>query len=86
MTATELFDYCIAKRRECKFYGLPEPRRLTLVIPRLPAGERMRVLPGLMGEVLSVNGKNHTVVSVDIDKAEAYARRVMKAPAPEPRP
>ena len=82
VTATELFDACIAKRRECKFYGLPEPRRLTLLVPRVASGERMRVLPGLMGEVLSVNEKNHTIVSVDIDRAEAYARRVMKAQEP----
>ena len=82
MTATELFDACIAKRREAKYYGLPEPKRLTLLVPRRAMGERIRVLPGLMGEVLSVNEKNHTIVSVDIDKAEAYARRVMKAQEP----
>jgi len=82
MTATELFDACLAKRRECKFYGLPEPKRLTLLVPRVATGERMRVLPGLMGEVLYVNGENHTIVSVDIDRAEAYARRVMKAQEP----
>jgi hypothetical protein len=79
VTAYELFDLCINKRNECKFYGLPEPRRLTLVVNRIPTGERMRVLPGLMGEVLSVNARNQTIVSVDIDKAEAYAARVMKA-------
>ncbi len=79
MNAYELFDMCINKRNECKFYGLPEPKRITLLVPRVATGERMRVLPGLMGEVLSVNEKNHTIVSVDIDKAEAYARRVMKA-------
>jgi hypothetical protein len=79
MTANELFDLCIHKRNECKFYGLSEPRRITLVVMRLPRGERMRVLPGLMGDVLCVNAKNQTCVSVDIDKAEAYARRVMKA-------
>ena len=39
----------------------------------------VRVLPGLMGDVLCVNAMNQTVVSVDIDKAEAYASRVMKA-------
>ena len=82
VTATELFDACLAKRRECKFYGLPEPKRLTLLVPRRATGERMRVLAGLMGEVLSVNEKNHTIVSVDIDRAEAYARRVMKAQEP----
>ena len=82
VTVHELFDACIAKRRECKFYGLPEPKRLTLFVPRVATGERMRVLAGLMGEVLSVNEKNHTIVSVDIDKAEAYARRVMKAQEP----
>lgn len=65
-----------------EYNGLPEPRRLTLLVPRVATGERMRVLPGLMGEVLSVNEKNHTIVSVDIDRAEAYARRVMKAQEP----
>ncbi len=79
MTASELFDLCINKRNECRFYGLPEPRRLTLVVNRMPTGERMRVLPGLMGEVLSANARNQTVVSVDFDRAEAYARRLMKA-------
>jgi hypothetical protein len=39
----------------------------------------MRVLPGLTGEILSVNAKNESIVAVDIDRAEAYARRVMKA-------
>ena len=79
MTAYELFDICVRKRSECKFYGLPEPRRITLVVMRLARGERVRVLPGLMGDVLCVNAMNQTVVSVDIDKAEAYASRVMKA-------
>lgn len=79
MTVYELFDACIAERRGCQFFGLPEPKRLNLLVPRVANGERIRVLPGLMGEVLSVTTKNHTYVSVDIDKAEAYARRVMKA-------
>jgi hypothetical protein len=79
VTAYELFDICVRKRNECKFYGLPEPRRITLVVMRLARGERVRVLPGLMGDVLCVNAMNQTVVSVDIDKAEAYASRVMKA-------
>jgi preprotein translocase subunit YajC len=79
VTAYELFDLCVRKRRECAWFGGPEPKRITLLVPRVATGERMRVLPGLMGDVLSVNEKNHTIVSVDIDKAEAYARRVMKA-------
>ncbi len=79
MTVYELFDLCVRKRRECAWFGEPEPKRITLLVPRVASGERMRVLPGLMGDVLSANEKNHTIVSVDIDKAEAYARRVMKA-------
>lgn len=43
VTVHELFDACLAKRRECKFYGLPEPKRLTLFVPRRATGERMRV-------------------------------------------
>lgn len=80
MTAFELLDYCLTKRRECEFFGLPSPSKITLVIPRVGRGERMRVLPGLMGEILSVNAKNESVVAVDIDKAEAYARRVLGSP------
>lgn len=79
MTVYELYDLCLYKRSECQRMGLAAPRRLTLMVPRKATGERMRVLPGVMGEVLSVNEFNHTIVSVDIDKAEAYARRVMKA-------
>lgn len=79
MTALELLDYCLAKRRECEFFGLPAPSKITFMVPRVGRGERMRVLPGLTGEILSVNAKNESIVAVDIDKAEAYARRVMKA-------
>lgn len=78
MTVYELYDLCLYKRSECKRMGLSEPKRLTLMVPRKATGERMRVLPGVMGEVLSVNEFNHTIVSVDIDKAENYARRVMR--------
>ena len=79
MTVFELFELCLSKRRENRFFGLPEPKYIVLLIPRAATGRRMRVLPGIMGEVLSINEKNHTLVSVDIDKAEAYAHRVMKA-------
>jgi hypothetical protein len=79
VTVYELFDLCVRKRSECKFFGLPEPKRITLLVPRVSTGKRMRVLPGLTGEILSVNERNYTIVSVDIDKAEAYAHRVMKA-------
>ena len=82
MTALELLDYCLAKRRECEFFGLPAPSKITFVVPRVGRGERMRVLPGLTGEILSVNEKNETVVAVDIDRAEAYARRVLRSPKP----
>lgn len=80
MTVYEMLDYCLEKRRECKFFGLPEPTKITFLVPRVSRGTRMRVLPGLMGEILSVNEKGHTLVAVDIDKAENYARRVMRGP------
>jgi hypothetical protein len=83
MTASELFDLCVHKRRECKFYGDPEPLSITVMVPRRPTGTRMRVMPGLMGEVLHVSTSGCAFVSVDIDKAEAYARRVIKAKAEE---
>lgn len=82
MTAFELLDYCLTKRRECEYFGLPAPSKITFVVPRVGRGERMRVLPGLTGEILSVNEKNETVVAVDIDRAEAYARRVLGSPKP----
>ena len=82
MTALELLDYCLAKRRECEFFGLPAPSKITFMVPRVGRGERMRVLPGLTGEILSANEKNETIVAVDIDKAEAYARRVLRSPKP----
>lgn len=82
MTASELLDYCLKKRRECQFFGLPAPSAIAFVVPRVGRGERMRVLPGLTGEILSVNEKNETIVSVNIDKAEAYARRVLRSPKP----
>ena len=82
MTALELLDYCLAKRRECEFFGLPAPSKITFMVPRVGRGERMRVLPGLTGEILSVNAKNESIVAVDIDKAEAYARRVLRSPKP----
>ncbi len=78
MTAFELLDYCLTKRRECEFFGLPAPSKITFVVPRVGRGERMRVLPGLTGEILSVNAKNESIVAVDINRAEAYARRVMR--------
>ena len=82
MTASELLDYCLEKRRECKYFGLPAPSKITFVVPRIGRGERMRVLPGLTGEILSANAKGETVVAVDIDRAEAYARRVLRSPKP----
>lgn len=82
MTAFELLDYCLTKRRECEFFGLPTPTKITFTVPRVGRGTRMRVLPGLMGEILSSNEKGYTVVAVDIDKAENYARRVLRGQKP----
>lgn len=82
MTPTELLAYCARKRAECKWFGLPEPRRICFTVPRIATGMRMRVAPGLMGDVLSVNEKRETTVCVDIDKVEAYARRVLAGRQP----
>lgn len=82
MTPNELLAHCACKRAECKWFGLPEPRRICFTVPRIASGMRMRVAPGLMGDVLSVNEKGETTVSVDIDKVEAYARRVLASEEP----
>lgn len=82
MTALELLDYCLSQRRQSEYFGLPAPSKITLMVPRVGRGERMRVLPGLTGEILSVNAKNESIVAVDIDRAEAYARRVLRSQQP----
>lgn len=48
---------------------------IMLVLARECSGHRARVFPGVLGEVVSVNSNGHTVVSVPLDKVDAYLTR-----------
>ena len=71
MTTDELAALCVGQRRLYKEHGFKGEPGLVLSIPRIATGERMRVMPGVMGEVLSWNGKetNVRVLVRDIEKA-----------------
>lgn len=80
MTPDELLAACAEARRFYAERGFTSEPGLALSIPRMATGERMRVLPGVMGEVLSWNGKetNVRVLVRDIERALTKPRSVRK--------
>ena len=71
MTPSELAEACAERRRFYEEHGLAGEPRLALAVPRMAFGERMRVMPGVMGVVLSWNGKETNVLVRirDVEKA-----------------
>lgn len=52
-----------------------EHRFIMLVVPREPRGRRMRVAPGLLGEVRSFNAEGHSVVECRVDDVDRFVKR-----------
>lgn len=48
---------------------------IQLVVPRLPRGERIRIVAGVWGKVACVNSQRHTVVWVKVDDLERAIER-----------
>lgn len=73
MTPAELLDACTRQRQAYKEAGFTTEPGLVLSVPRMAYGERMRVMPGLMGYVMSWNGKetNVRVLVKDVERALA---------------
>ena len=73
MTPSELSTLCADQRHAYREAGFTSEPGLVFSIPRRASGERMRVIPGVMGHVLSWNGKetNVRVLVRDIEKVLA---------------
>jgi len=78
VTPEELLAACAERRRWYAEHNLTSEPGLQLTLPRPPGrGERMRVIPGVLGEVCCWNGET-TVVRVlvrDVEKALAKGAR-----------
>ncbi len=81
MTLNELLDACVAARERGHEW-------MTLVVPRKspPKGERIRLAPGLTGQLLAVNDNGDVVASAKLDDIERYLARCAKALARDPDP
>lgn len=73
MSPSELVDCCANARRAYEEHGWTSEPGFVLSVPRIASGERMRVMPGVMGYVMSWNGKetNVRVLCRDVEKALA---------------
>ena len=80
MTLDELRAACVERRECAERFGLGSEPRLQLTVPRKPGKyERMRVMPGVLGEVCCWNGTS-TVVSVLVSDVERALARMAAKP------